>query len=116
MYKEKFKFRVYIEETKEMMYSDDWNNISWDQIKEWNEQGKIMQVTGLKDINKNDIYEGDILDVYNNYKEESFKGSVEYKNGSFFIKKDDLTSHDRWINYEMKVIGNKFENPKLLLK
>ena len=116
MYKGKFKFRVYIEETKEMMYSDDWNNTSWNQIKEWNEQGKIMQVTGLKDINKNDIYEGDIVDVYNNYKEESFKGSVEYKNASFFIKKDDLTSHDRWINYEMKIIGNKFENPKLLLK
>ena len=55
MCKEKIKFRAYIEETKEMMYSDDWDNVSWNQIKEWNEQGKLMQVTGLKDINKNDI-------------------------------------------------------------
>ncbi len=85
------------------------------QIHAWHEDGKVMQVTGLKDIYKNEIYEGDIVEVFNTYKEEYFKGAVQYKNGSFYIQKDDLTSHYRWINYEIKVIGNIFETPQLLL-
>lgn len=115
MYKDKFKFRFFLEEEGKMIYSDQWSSETWDQIKTWHDAGKVMQVTGLKDVYKNDIYEGDIVEVFNTYKEEYFKGSVHYKNGSFYIRKDDLTSHYRWINYEIKVIGNVFENPKMLL-
>lgn len=115
MYKDKFRFRVFIKEESKMLYSDDWGNITWDQIVKWHDSGIIMQATGFKDRTKNDIFEGDIVEVFNTYKEEYFKGSVQYKNGAFFIQKDDLTSHERWINYEIKVVGNIFENPKLLV-
>ena len=115
MYKDKFKFRVFLEDEGGMHYSSEWQDLTWKQIQIWHDADKIMQATGLKDIYKNEIYEGDIVEVFNTYKEEYFKGSVHYKNGSFYIRKDDLTSHYRWINYEIKVIGNTFENPQLLL-
>ena len=103
----KLDFRVWLKESGKMFYSSDWHDIRWEDIKKWHEEKVLMQSTGLKDLEKNYIYEGDIVDVYNNFKEEYFRGSVEYKYGQFYIKKDDLTSHYRWINYEIKVIGTR---------
>lgn len=114
MIKERFRFRVYLESENRMMLSEEWDEISWQQMRQWAQDGKLMQVTGIKDTTGADIFEGDIVDVYNTYKEEAFRGSVHFHNGSYFIKKDDLTSHNRFINYEIKVIGNLFEDHKLL--
>lgn len=114
-YKARYCFRVYLGPEKGMLYSESWSGIQWDQILQWIKDGVIMQAIGLKDIHEKPIYEGDVVEVFNTYKEEYFKGSVHFNNGSFFIRKDDLTSHYRWINYDIKVIGNIYENPKLLV-
>ncbi len=114
MTKERFRFRVYLESENKMLYSEAWKELSWMQIEAWAQRGLLMQVIGLKDTCGNDIFEGDIVDVYNTYKEETFRGSIHYHNGAYTIRKDDLTSHSRFINYEMKVIGNIHETPKLL--
>lgn len=115
MTKERFRFRAYLEAENKMVYSEDWAEVPWAQVDEWAKAGVLMQVIGLKDIQGQDIFEGDIVEVYNTYKEEVFRGAVYYHNGAYTIRKDDLTSHSRFINYEIKVIGNLYENPKLLI-
>lgn len=116
MTKDRFRFRVYLEAEDRMVYSEDWAGYTWQQISEWAQQGLLMQVIGLKDTQGQDIFEGDIVEVFNTYKEETFRGSVQYHNGAYTLRKDDLTSHSRFINYEMHVIGNVYQNPKLLIQ
>ena len=116
MTKERFRFRVYLEADNRMLYSEDWTDLSWAQVNQWAQAGLLMQVIGLKDTRGQDVFEGDIVEVYNTYKEETFRGAVYYHNGAYTIRKDDLTSHSRFINYEIKVIGNLYETPKLLIQ
>jgi len=75
----------------------------------------IGQFIGLHDINKVEIYEDDIID--NGYD----KWIVKFDNGSFYAIKPDMSSFldlsRETINYyEIKVIGNIFDNPELLEK
>jgi hypothetical protein len=65
----------------------------------------MTQLTGLKDKNGKEIYEGDILDFENGYKDV-----IEFFNGCFKLQQSgymDNMEHG-------KVIGNIYENPELL--
>lgn len=85
------------------------------------QQLKIMQYTGLKDKNGIEIYEGDICEI--EYSKESQReafckngiGFIEYLDGSFWINnKYDKFSIIIDSSEKLKVIGNIYENPKLL--
>jgi len=99
---------------------------------------KLMQYTGLKDKNREDIYEGDILEWgYGQDKEgDKFRAKVIARIGITKQGCEEYTSHHvgfmcEWLTDEgsknlqftdlpdpsickIKVIGNIYENPELL--
>lgn len=85
------------------------------------EEVEIMQCTGLKDKNGKLIYEGDIIQIPNNYDTygqfSGEKREVFYNEGGFRLKpKWDKKSRGNWLEdtKDLEVIGNIYENKELL--
>ncbi len=78
----------------------------------------LMESTGLQDILKNEIFEGDIVRV--KYRDKEFKGVVEEVPDSFgagkihplqkLLKANGVEGYPE--NLEMEILGNEFENPE----
>lgn len=85
----------------------------------------IMQFTGLLDKNGKEIFEGDILTPFRYRKTEEFNGNIIFDCGMFRFQIDkkfhttmiplsqSLKMSDR-ANNSYIIIGNIYENPKLL--
>ena len=75
----------------------------------WDKDVELMQFTGLKDTNKTDIYEGDILKD----EEREYIGVVEFLDGCFVLRYENiivnLSECTDWV-----IIGNRYENLELL--
>lgn len=71
---------------------------------------EIMQSTGLKDVNGNEIFEGDIIQYIDN---NICKAVVEFVDCCFWVKHEAL-----WIvwdeNPRLEIIGNIYENAELM--
>jgi len=78
----------------------------------------LMQFTGLLDKNGKEIYEGDIIDLFQFYRPHNFKRyqSIIFINGAFIAEKSSFG----WEGENLidptacSVIGNIYENPELL--
>jgi len=79
---------------------------------------EIIQYTGLKDKNKKEIYEGDVVILYN-WDEDCWDvlRTVEFSEGSFMVTDIDNsgTCSIQMVELsECRIIGNIYENPELL--
>lgn len=77
---------------------------------------ELMQYTGLKDKNDQEIYEGDILKEY--YEGEPDILVVSFEDGCFMVRQINTPNADYTLNGcdlgNTLVIGNIYENPELL--
>lgn len=78
----------------------------------------VGQHVGILDKDETYIFEGDIVKVHDTLKRSDepcheFVGVVDFADGSFVIE-DGCVTHDRWMDYEVEVLGNRWDNPELL--
>ena len=122
------KFRAWDNKEKKMNYDvgiyTGYNEcivVEWADGKEYFElenqsELEIMQCTGLKDKNNKEIYEGDIVKLKVNFGlgDTYINVLVVFENGGFKYKIGDLSEYIGSREFDVEVIGNKFENPELL--
>lgn len=76
----------------------------------------LLQFTGLRDRNNNEIYEGDIVSFYYRGKKNVKAEIIWNPLGMWSLKWiDDGYINNFYINpNKLTIIGNKYENPELL--
>lgn len=139
---DRFRFRVWNIKNKEMIYNaeiayDGTNyNTKWQIGNNTNdghvdcfgyyldyehEDYEIMQCTGMKDKNGKLIYEGDIIQIPDDYDTYGMfageKREIYFNEGGFRLKpKWNKNSRGNWLEdtKDFEVIGNIYENPELL--
>lgn len=134
-----FKFRVWDKTSDEMLYQDDFSRFEIDFLNkmiylhmpsfylgsldyEKGIEAEIMQCTGIKDINKKYIYEGDICkvkycDIEGNPYDLALEREVKWSGAGFRLYErtntgelsSSLTTRDI---YSLEVIGNIYEGVK----
>lgn len=73
----------------------------------------LMQSVGVRDLGGNPVFLGDIVRVTDRCSLEKFTGVVEEKHGMRFIQAQEAVLRE-WENYDVEVLGNKYESPDLL--
>jgi uncharacterized phage protein (TIGR01671 family) len=116
------KFRVWDLDNKKFHYYD--HNAGFDNFKFWDiindfEHGELQQYTGLKDENKQEIYEGDIINQFKDWWggiHENGKVCYDNEEAKYVFKSK---KHIGGLDYVCPdggwtVIGNIYQNPELL--
>lgn len=118
-YKDKFHYNIEKHHVEHHSMSG-FSGEVWD-FSDWLTYANVQQFTGLKDSKGNEIYEGDILNIFNHNQPELVEWEP-HGSGFGFFKHDDSDRMDGNFeflshytgSYGYEVIGNIFENPELL--
>lgn len=117
------KFRAWDAKEKQMLEVNHLFNLDNEQpIEVWTndyeggyrfnpDKSEIMQYTGLNDVNDKPIYENDIVEFEVGL--ICTKAEVLYLRSQFIVNMNSIMSRSLGA-HSVKVIGNKFQNPKLL--
>lgn len=125
---DRFKFRIW-HDTQGMIYPDGtFIRISQDKVMKLDpsieepryfimplQDYDIMQSTGLKDVEGNLIYEGDILQGFTKNDEIEFKEEVKFSPVlGYYITNDDIEDdrimYDNYVSFsDCKIVGNIYE-------
>lgn len=113
----KIKIRAWDKECKVMRDYDELKGLTLNALD--TDNFEIEQLTGLKDVNGKDIYDGDI--VKSNYKYAQPKISkIIMEDGNSYIAGEDLATGNEMLVSdhieEIEVVGNIHTNPELLEK
>ena len=77
------------------------------------DNGILMQSTGLFDKNGKEIFEGDIVYAYS--EGARLIGAIEYFDNAYCIKTKNGVYNSLWTNAEYyEIVGNVFENQELV--
>lgn len=125
----KIRFRAWDVKRKEMFFVDAMVfNLSHEAYRVWKnicepeggleidpKTGVLMQNTGLNDKNGVEIYESDII-TYNvdGTNENTWKNKIIFENGCLIIENEDCPPIMDDNIYKIEIIGNVYENPKML--
>ncbi len=113
------KFRIWVKSEKKM-HNWHYNEhiikdaIPYDSGDDWTDDCELMQFTGLFSRDGEEIYEGDIVKF--DYSDNKGVGKVVYWQNGFYIEsKHGALFQDTLPTLKnCKIIGNIFQNPKLL--
>lgn len=102
-----FRFRIWLEKPKQMYLFDFGEPVNeW-----WDDQTLVMQYIGLKDMDGQMIFEGDII------QETKITHNDGTKDDAFVVEWEDAMSPplDYWLDFDTsKVIGNIYQNPDMI--
>ena len=119
----RFNFRVWKGKENRMVYNVTYLNplLLDPNIDPENKHNILMQCTGMKDKNGKLIYEGDIIQIPDDYDTYGMfageKREIYFNEGGFRLKpKWDKNSRGNWLEdtEDFEIIGNIYENPTLI--
>lgn len=119
------KFRAWDKETKTMIdvslinfeehsiLGEHWEFGQTESIKF--DEVELMQSTGLKNKNGNEIFEGDIVKMSKDVSVDTTYYEVVRRRGGAYSLESKQHGCDLWIRHtDCEIIGNVYENPELL--
>ena len=98
------------------VYANDSKKLTCNNLKGWSiDDEYLIQSTGLKDKNGNEIFEGDIVKMSKDVSVDTTYYEVVRRRGGAYSLESKQHGCDLWIRHTYcEIIGNIYENPELL--